>query len=240
MKNRSVLFTLLALVLSLGACRPSGNTAVQSGKNTPDEPTSLGETLFDTTVSSADQLAALLANFEREVWQKPNMVISRMGDLSEKTVADIGAGYGYFTFRMAQTAKKVIAIDIDSTALTVIDEKKKLLDAEIQTRIETRQCTPADPNLHPEETDLAVFVNTYIYLADRTAYLRRLKKGVAPGGQLLIIDFKKKSLPFGPPAEYKLSLSEVEREVAEAGWEQVQSDDTSLDYQYIVTAVKAL
>lgn len=202
------------------------------GPNLPVEPYAA-----DTAdEEDSDELAALLANFEREVWQKPKMVIDRMGDLSGKTVADIGAGYGYFTFRLAQEAEKVIAIEIDSIALEVITEEKKKLEENIQQRIETRLCPPEDPNLRPGEADLAIFVNTYIYIADRVDYLRRLKEGVSPGGQVLIIDFKKKNLPFGPPPDIKLALSRVEQELIRAGWEEVRSDDTSLDYQYIVTA----
>lgn len=228
--------TVLTFIALLVSCGPQSSDAALSGEDAVPGASKSGLAKGDEP-SADEQLAALLANFEREVWQKPNMVISRMGDLSDKTVADIGAGYGYFTFRMAQAANKVIAIDIDSAALQVIDEKKKFLDAEIRDRIETRLCTPADPNLLEGESDLAVFVNTYIYLADRTAYLEKLKRGISPGGRLLIIDFKKKNLPFGPPAEYKLGLSEVEQELIAAGWEQIQSDDRSLDYQYIVTAV---
>lgn len=205
----------------------------------PGMPSSSGAVAMDTpSAEESDELAALLANFEREVWQKPKMIISRMGDLTDKTVADIGAGYGYFTFRLAQEAEKVIAIDIDSVALEVITEEKKKLDEEIRKRIETRLCPPDDPNLKPNEADLAIFVNTYIYIADRVDYLQRLKEGVTPGGRLLIIDFKKKNLPFGPPSELKLSLSQIEQELSRAGWQQVQSDDTSLDYQYIVTATR--
>jgi len=234
-----ILFFVIVVIL-WGSCQSGNNSAV---RNVPAG--SAGERVdsFSGTEGSpsspADkQLSAVLANFEREVWQKPNMVIERMGDLSDETVADIGAGYGYFTFRMAQTAKKVIAIDVDSSALAVINEKKNLLNPTIRNRIETRLCTPADPNLRTSETDLVVFVNTYIYLSERADYLRRLMEGVAPGGRLLVIDFKKKNLPFGPPEAYKLSPGQIEQELADAGWVDIRTDDTSLDFQYIVTAVK--
>jgi len=233
-------FCFVAAMIIWGSCQSGNNSAVQSiPAGAPEE---LADTFSGTEglpSSLADtQLSAVLANFEREVWQKPNMVIGRMGDLSESTVADIGAGYGYFTFRMAQTAKKVIAIDIDSSALAVIDEKKNLLNPQIRDRIETRLCTPADPNLRTAETNLVVFVNTYIYLSERADYLRRLMEGVAPGGRLLVIDFKKKNLPFGPPEAYKLSPGQIEQELADAGWVDIRTDDTSLDFQYIVTAVR--
>ena len=53
----------------------------------------------------------------RQVWQKPNLVIELLGDLQDKTIADIGAGVGYFSFRLAEKANRVIAIEIDENSL---------------------------------------------------------------------------------------------------------------------------
>jgi len=86
-------------------------------------------------------------NKDRDVWQKPNTIIDLLGDLSEKTVADIGAGTGYFTFRLALKAEKVIAIDIEERFLEIINTFKRNLPAELQDRIETRLATPSDPLL---------------------------------------------------------------------------------------------
>ena len=57
----------------------------------------------------------------RIVWQKPEEVVRLLGDISDKTIADIGAGSGYFTFRFALKAKKVIAIDIDPTMIKLME-----------------------------------------------------------------------------------------------------------------------
>ena len=63
----------------------------------------------------------LVADYEskdRLIWQKPDMVITRLGDLSTQTVVDLGAGTGFFAFRMVNQAKKVIALDIDRRFIT--------------------------------------------------------------------------------------------------------------------------
>ncbi len=70
----------------------------------------------------------LVAHFEdpaRAQWQKPDEVIASLGSLEGKTVADIGAGSGYFTFPLAKKAAKVIAIDIDQRFLDYIEQKKR-------------------------------------------------------------------------------------------------------------------
>ncbi len=81
-------------------------------------------------------------------------------------------------------------------------------------------------------------MNTYGYIENRVEYLKILHKGIAPGGQLLIIDFKKNNLPVGPPDEFKVSLAQVERELSAAGFKIKKVDKDMLDYQYIILATK--
>lgn len=182
-----------------------------------------------------------LADYEskdRVFWQKPDLVVDRLGDLSTKTVADIGAGSGYFARRLAYKAKRVIAIDIDPNFIHFMDSIKVVeLPTDIQQKFETRLATFDDPKLNPKEADIVLIVNTYLYIQDRVVYMRRLKEGLAPGGQVVIIDFKKKRIPLSNPQQgIRVPLFEVEEELFEAGYSRVISDDTSLDYQYIVVA----
>ncbi len=179
-----------------------------------------------------------ILNFEREVWQKPNMIINRMGQLKNKTVADIGAGFGYFAFRLLDKAEKVIAIDIDTAAIEFMQSLQKRLPEDFQSRFEARLCPTDDPNLNYQEADMVIMVNTYIYINDRIEYLKKLQEGMAHEGNLVIIDFKKKDIPIGPPAGSRIPLSEVEKELKIAGFKRIKTDDTSLEYQYILTAVR--
>src|SRR5579864_911511 len=74
-----------------------------------------------------EDFGKLVARFEdpvRAQWQKPEKVIASLGTLDGKTVADIGAGTGYFAFPIAKEAAKVIAIDIDQRFLDYIEHKK--------------------------------------------------------------------------------------------------------------------
>lgn len=176
----------------------------------------------------------------RVVWQKPEVVIGMMGDLKNKVVADIGAGSGFFSRRLAQQAKKVIAIELDERFIHFMDSIKVVeLKPEYQQRFETRLATPTDSRLKPGEADIVLIVNTYIYIHDRIAYLKHLLKVLPEGGKIIIVDFKKKRMPINyPPVDIRLELYEVENELAEAGFSNFESDDSSLDYQYIVMAEK--
>jgi SAM-dependent methyltransferase len=191
--------------------------------------------------TGAGNFESLVADFEdkdRGIWQKPELVISFLGDLKDKTVADIGAGTGYFTFRLVPKAKRVIAIDIDPRFINFLDSVKVRLPEVYRDRFESRLAKFDDPLLKPGEADKVVIVNTYAYIENRAQYLKVLYQGIALGGQLLIIDFKKNNLPVGPPDEYKVSLAQVEHELTTAGFKISKVDKDVLDYQYIILATK--
>jgi ubiquinone/menaquinone biosynthesis C-methylase UbiE len=175
---------------------------------------------------------------DRAIWQKPDMVISLLGDLSGKTVADIGAGTGYFAFRLVPRAEKVIAIEIDRGMIAFMDSVKVRLPVKLQAHFETRLARPEDPLLKPDEADAVIIVNTYGYIEHREDYMRRLARGMSEGGRLLIIDFKKNNLNVGPPDQFKVSVRQVEHELRNAGYEVAKIDNESLDFQYIILASK--
>lgn len=238
-----ILTTAFALVFA--ACRGDHRTAdtadqpVIMARETPSRPVSAVER--PQPKAGAGNFENLVADYEskdRVIWQKPGMVIALLGDLKGKTVADIGAGTGFFTFRLVPKADKVIGVDIDPRFITFMDSVKVRLPQQYHDRFESRLAKPDNPMLAPEEVDAAIIVNTYGYIEDRVRYLRTLSMGMKPGARLLIIDFKKNNLPIGPPDEYKVSLDQVQHELGEAGFEITKIDKESLDYQYIILADK--
>ncbi|MEM7036312.1 MAG: class I SAM-dependent methyltransferase [Bacteroidota bacterium] len=176
---------------------------------------------------------------DRTNWQKPQVVISQLGDLSNKVVADIGAGTGYFTMRLARFARKVIAIDIDSTFLSYIERRAAKTTQRKHRNIETRLTMPDDPSLQQSETDLVLIVNTYAYIQDRVDYFRKVHAGLRESGHLVVVDFKKRPLPVGPPSGEKVNAATVITEMDSAGFKVVSVDSTSLQYQYQVRLEKS-
>ncbi|MCB0569025.1 MAG: class I SAM-dependent methyltransferase [Phaeodactylibacter sp.] len=235
--RRSPLLFLSFLMLSAWGCQNTPGTGDSS------------YTHEDTTLQDGDPNAFAMpkpqspgidsdyVNTNRVIWQKPEVVINLLGNLQNKTVADIGAGTGFFAFRLAQKAKKVIAIDIDPRFINYLDSVRVLeLPEQYQKHLETRLARADDPQLQPNEADVVIIVNTFMYIKNQIQYLENLKKGITPGGLLLIIDFKKKRTPLGPPSEIRVPLFQVEDQLYQAGYTNIQTNDTALDYQYIVTA----
>lgn len=227
LKLLGILFT----VLLLGSCDPSETTIP------PVQDTPVKENVQQLPDSGEKET---IYDPERFDWQRPNLIIGLLsdGDLSDKTVVDIGAGTGFFSKRLAPMAKKVIALDIDQNFLNIIDSiKVNELPADIQQRLETR-LTPRDaPNLKNNEVDAVLIVNTFMFIDNKQDYLEKLKQAVKPGGRIVIVDFKRKRTGHGPlPREHRLPLFEVEDLFYEAGYKNIQAIDTELKYQYILVA----
>lgn len=197
---------------------------------------------YDSTISGNSGLEQAIKdkeNPDRNNWQKPRKVIERLGILTDKVVADIGAGSGYFSFQILPSAGKVIAIDIDPNALAQINTLAKSLSADLQPKLETRLVGYDDPKLEHEEVDIVFLSNTYSYIENKVDYLKTVFRGIKPKGRIYIVDFKMKILPpIFPNAEERVPLFEVEKHLQEAGFKHIFSDDKTLDFQYIVIAEK--
>ncbi len=200
------------------------------------------QTKSDATVDllKIDPFNVPIDEVERMVWQKPNQLLDRFGDLSDRVVADIGSGTGYFTFRLALRAKRVVAIDIDTSMLSLIDDFKVNLDSLTALRIETRLTVPEDPGIKKNEMDDVLMVNTIGYITNKEDYLKRIFDRLKVKGRLVIIDFKMKRLPsdIAPSREHRAQIWDVENLLEQTGFNLIVTDDMSLDYQYIIVATK--
>lgn len=215
-------------IILVSACKQSGYEFISKEVEPTDSISSL-----DTNIDDSH------SNVGRAIWQKPGLVIEKLGDISDKVIADIGAGTGYFSFKLALKAKKVIAVEIEQGLLDYIDSTKVMLPENKRSRIETRLATPDDPNLKVEEVDIILIINTIVYIKDLPEYLQTLKKCLKKDGKIMIIDYKMKRLPINsPPKSERLYLDHLEDVLIDAGYKLLKVDDTSLDYQYIIKAEK--
>lgn len=196
----------------------------------------------DTTAQDTLADSGELESDERSNWQKPEFIISRIGKLEGKVLADLGSGaLGYFTFKiLGQTdVDKLIAIDIDKEAVRMLNILKEALNEEKASRLEIRLADVNDPKLRDKEVDIVLIVNTIAYLPNRLEYLKALKSKIKEDGKLVIVDFKTKRIPEdvdAPPYDERVLLHVVEEELYQAGYSDIMTDDTSLEYQYLIVA----
>ncbi len=175
----------------------------------------------------------------RDSWQKPELVIQALGDISAKTIVDIGAGTGYFTFRLAFKAKKVIAAEIDVNMIELMEIFKANLPNDIQERIEIRMVEPMDPKLSPEEADVVILINTITYIKNPIEYLQTLLKYLPDHGEIMIVDFKRKFIDVdAPPMAERLHSDTLVVWLEKAGFSKIEDFQNILDHQYIIKATK--
>jgi SAM-dependent methyltransferase len=172
---------------------------------------------------------------ERGAWQNPDLVIKEFGDLSNKTIADIGSGTGYFTIPLSGRAERIIAIDIEQRYLDYIEDRKLELPIDQADRIETRFTVDSEPNLHTDEVDAVLMVNVFYYLNDRMSYMKIVRDALKDEGVLVLVDFKLGEMPVGP-SEDKVPSAEVVEILNVAGFENIKVDEESLQYQYLIIA----
>lgn len=173
----------------------------------------------------------------RSTWQKPDLILNRLSPLEDKTVADIGAGTGYFTYRLAFKGAKVIPIDVDKDMISLMEGYIENLPSEIGNRITPRLVNPDNPSLSKGEVDIAIIINTIAYIQDRVNYLSLLKTGIKKRGKLMIVDYKTRDLNIpAPPLSERLAIGVLQKALRSAGYTDIIVDDSSLDYQYIIEA----
>jgi SAM-dependent methyltransferase len=125
----------------------------------------------------------------RDEWQKPDEVLRALQLPPDSVVGEIGAGSGYFTVRIAPLAAHVFASEAAPQMLEVL--RQRLAAAAI------RNVTPVlglaeDPFLPSGRCDVIVSVNAYHHFPEPTAFLRRIRRALRPGGRIAIVDFHEK------------------------------------------------
>ncbi len=183
----------------------------------------------------AERWAPVFEDPKRDVWQKPDEVIRALELAPDATVADIGAGTGYFAVRLADSLPtgRVHAVDVEPDMVRYLAERAR---REKRENLMVRAGAPHDPQL-PEKVDLVLMVDVYHHLDERERYFRRLGDYLKPGGRVAIVDFTPDS-PMGPPRAARIAADRVRAELAGAGYALVR-EHRFLPNQYFLVFERA-
>ena len=146
-------------------------------------------------------------------------------DLEEDhVVADIGAGSGYFTFRVAKQVPKgkAIAIDINEKMLKFIDERA--IEHAINN-VETLQGTIEDTKLPANSIDLAFMVDAYHEFSHPREMIESIVLGLKPGGRIIQIEYRKEDITVPIKPLHKMTQDQVKKEAAAVGLKHVETRD---------------
>ncbi len=187
------------------------------------------------------EIQDLIAHYEspdRVLWQKPDELLKQLGDIENKVVMDLGAGSGYFAFRLQEAGAHVIAAEVDDRLIGFLQGKRDSMEIS-PVEFDVRKVFFDDPLVAKDELDLFFTVDTYHHIDRREDYLKKVYHGVKPGGKMVIVDFKNKTTPHGPPVNIRLHHTIAQREIAAAGFSNITVDTVSLPEQYILIAEKS-
>jgi predicted methyltransferase len=171
---------------------------------------------------------------EREAEEAPSRALRILKVAPGATVADVGAGSGYFTERLARLvgpAGRVYATDIQRGMLQLLDERLARVGL---TNVTLVLSEPDDPKLPAGELDLVLMVDVYHELGAPQAVLRHLKRALKPAGRLVLIEYKgeDRSIPILP--SHKMTVAQAKLEVEHEGF-RLAAVDSSLPRQHVLT-----
>jgi ubiquinone/menaquinone biosynthesis C-methylase UbiE len=174
---------------------------------------------------------------ERVQEEEPDVALDAMKLVTGSTVADVGAGSGYMTVRMAKRvgpAGKVFANDIQPQMLSMLRQR---LDREKIPNVELVLGTFDDPKLPANTIDLILMVDVYHEFSEPQKMLRRMHEALKPGGRLVLLEYRKEdpSIPIRP--DHKMSVAEAKMEVEAEGF-TLATVDERLPRQHILVFTK--
>jgi len=154
-----------------------------------------------------EKYIAFLERADRAVWQKPDEVVAALKLKGDEVVADVGAGSGYFSFRLARALPKgrVVAGDIEPEMVRHVHHRAM---TEGITNLQATLIKPDDPEI-PKVADWVFICDVLHHVADRPAWLGKMVATMKPGARVALIEFREGELPAGPPPAAKIPKAEL-------------------------------
>ena len=173
---------------------------------------------------------------DRAAWQRPDQVMDALGIAERSAVADIGAGGGWFTIRLAgRVGPNGIVFAEDIQPRTVEAIKRRVTRAQL-TNVRPILGTSLNPGL-PSPVDAVLIVDAYHEMDQPKVTLRNIAAALKPNGRIGIVEFKKDGWGPGPPMEERVDPERVVRDAEAAGLRLVSRPDF-LRYQYMLIFVR--
>ena len=169
---------------------------------------------------------------DRDLWQRPDQIMDAMGIADASIVADIGAGSGWFTIRLARRVGPrglVYAEDVQKEMITALSRR---VGREGLNNVEPVLGLNNDPRL-PAKVDAVLVVDAYHEIEDRVAMLSSLARALKPQGRIGVVDFKLDGTGPGPSAEERVSPDVVVKDAEKAGLRLIRQEPF-LQYQYFL------
>ena len=159
-----------------------------------------------------------LERSEREIEEMPETALDKIGIREGMTVADVGAGIGYFTVRLSKRVGdtgKVYAVDVQPEMLTML--KQRAAKANLKNIVPVLG-SESDPKLPPAAMDLILLVDVYHEFSQPQKMLQRMREALKNDGRLVLLEYRKEDPHIPIRAEHKMSVEEAKTELEAEGF----------------------
>ena len=240
MKFHSLLFTCV-LFCSMTSCQ---NKMVKSGQNdsiytyqTPSRG-GIGKVYMDREIAHVmgHLGASWLERVERNEEENTELAIANLSIKPSDVIADIGAGTGYYAFRMAKEAKMghVFAVDIQPEMLAIMKEK---INAQNINNVTLTLGTESSPNLPADTLDLAIMVDVYHELSHPREMMEQLIRALKPGGQFILLEYRMEDTTVPIKRLHKMTEAQAIKEMEAVGL-SFKENITNLPWQHFLVFIK--
>ncbi len=229
---RSMLRSLLAVIL----LTVPGVVAAQDGyKHTAQSFDGIGKSYMGREIASvmSHQGSPWLERPQREQQERTDKLIELLNLKPSDYVADIGAGSGYFSFRMSKLVPRgfIFAVDIQPEMLSLIEDK--IANGEGDNVIPVHSST-ASPKLKENTIDLMLLVDAYHEFSLPREMGQGMYKALKPGGRIALVEYRAEDASVPIKELHKMTEAQAKLEMAAVGLEWVSTDSTSLPWQHLM------
>lgn len=224
--------------LFLGLCLPAMNiifaqdTAYVYKKATRD---GIGKFYFGREIAAVMGVTGSfwLERDNRDEEENTSLAIDHIPVSHNSIIADVGAGSGYYTFRLSAKVPqgKVYALDIQEGMLDILRNRKNQL---ADTRVEVKACTETSLQLPPQSLDIALMVDVYHELAYPREMLQSLHTSLRDTGKLILVEFRGEDPTVAIKPLHKTTVEQLNRELAASGFRLASRGDFMAVQHFLV------
>lgn len=232
------LIPVLLAIVCLGCTQPIGIAdSIYSYKQPSGD--GIGKVYMGREISQVmgHQGAYWLERPSREAEERPDMAVNALGLSPTDTVADIGAGTGYMSFRMAKKVPdgQVLAVDLQPEMIQLLDEAR---DEQGISNVSTIQAEETNPHLPTGQVDLALMVDAYHEFDAPREVMTGVVDALKPGGRVVLAEYRAENPLIMIKRLHKMSEKQVKKEMVAVGLTWIKTDER-LPQQHLLFFEKA-
>ncbi len=227
-----IYISLLYLVLGAGSCHAQQETDYYELREASRDGTGKFYMGREIAHVMGYQGADWLERTDREIKERTDLLVQALALQPSDVVADLGAGTGYFTFRLSPLVPKgkVLAVDLQPEMIAYLEENKAKQDA---NNVETILCTEQNPNLPAGTVDLVLMVDAYHEFSYPREVMTSIVQALKPNGRVALVEYRAEDPDVPIKPLHKMTVEQAVKEMRAVGLRLIENK-TLLPQQHLM------